>query len=566
MASPLDKLFGTRVAGVRVWSVSLKIIAIFTLFLLVSNFTSNSINLLFNRASQLKMAKELLVKDLKEFYNFTENQFDLYSLEKDLPKAVALLEKKAGRDLTKRLSLMAGVKPDGSLLFQSVHDGRLTGFDDEKALRQMESARASDTSEGFLTFEAEGRSYFGVYKYNANWNCFLLRAEENTEFYRESTLIFWKVTGIILLITLLCTAVGVYLLSDILRFVSSITRSIMLMTKSQKMELIDLKGAVNDEITYLGMAFNSLSSSIDNLVDIFRRFVSRDVALRAYAERQIQLDGEPKDLAILFSDIKGFTTMTEALGTDIIKLLNLHYDKAIHAIFQNDGIIGSIIGDAILAVYGAVNSAGQKSMQSVLSAYQIIEVARQLRLKMIERQEELVKTQGPLSAAQQLVFQAVLIEVGVGIDGGEVFYGNIGSNERMTNTVIGDNVNSAARLEGLTRVYKVPVICSEYIKNDIEKNCPDHGLRFLILDKVQVKGKTTGKLVYWPIFEKDLDEAQREQLPRFEEAIGLYLKGQWAKANKLFSGLDLPPAPMFKERTTGKAPVKWNGIWEMKTK
>ncbi|MBN8218967.1 MAG: adenylate/guanylate cyclase domain-containing protein [Spirochaetes bacterium] len=566
MAPLLDKIIGTRVAGVRVWSISLKIIAIFTLFLLVSNFTTNSINLLFNRASLLKMAKELLVKDLKEFYNFSENQFDLYSLEKDLPKAVSLLEKKAGRDLTKRYSMMAGVKPDGSLLFQSVHDGRLTGFDDEKALRHMESARASDTSEGFLTFEAEGRSYFGVYKYNANWNCFLLRAEEEGEFYRDSTIIFWKVTILILIITLLCTAVGVYLLSDILRFVRAITQSIMVMTKSQKMELIDLKGAVNDEITYLGMAFNSLSSSIDNLVDIFRRFVSRDVALRAYAERQISLDGEPKDLAILFSDIKGFTTMTEALGTDIIKLLNLHYDKAIHAIFQNDGIIGSIIGDAILAVYGAVNSPGQKSMQSIQSAYQIIEVARQLRLKMIERQEELVKHQGPLTPAQQLVFKAVLIEVGVGIDGGEVFYGNIGSNERMTNTVIGDNVNSAARLEGLTRVYKVPVICSEYIKKDIEKNCPDHGIRFLILDMVQVKGKTTGKLVYWPVLEKDLDDAQREQLPKFEEAIGLYLKGQWAKANKIFATLDLPPAPMFKERTLGKAPAKWNGIWEMKTK
>jgi class 3 adenylate cyclase len=270
---------------------------------------------------------------------------------------------------------------------------------------------------------------------------------------------------------------------------------------------------------------------------------------------------------VLFSDIKGFTTMTETLGTDIIKLLNLHYDRAIHHIFQNDGIIGSIIGDAILAVYGAVRDPkANKSFAAVKSAYEICDVARQLRVRMHERREEMIKVQGNLSPEQEKVYQAVLIEVGVGIDGGQVFYGNIGSNERMTNTVIGDNVNSAARLEGLTRIYKVPVIASDFVCQDIEANVPGHGLTFIRLDRVQVKGKTTGKDVYWPIFEADLDDNQRGQIANFQKALELYLKGQWPQAHKIFSTLTLAPAPLFTERTTGKAPKDWNGIWEMKTK
>ena len=82
---------------------------------------------------------------------------------------------------------------------------------------------------------------------------------------------------------------------------------------------------------------------------------------------------------------------------------------------------------------------------------------------MIERRAEIEQTRN-LTEAEERVFKAVLLDVGVGIDGGTVFYGNIGSDEHMTNTVIGDNVNSASRLEGLTRVYHLPVIVSDFIR------------------------------------------------------------------------------------------------------
>ena len=231
---------------------------------------------------------------------------------------------------------------------------------------------------------------------------------------------------------------------------------------------MDLEGAPNDDVTYLGVAFNSLSNTIDNLMSIFKKFVARDVATKAYREGEIRLEGAKRNLTILFTDIKSFTFMTETLGTDIIKLLNLHYDKAISHIHDHNGDIGSIIGDALLAVFGTVESkSGNKSLQAVHAAYKIHEVAASLRKEMYNRREKILKQRGNLTEEEERVFKAVLLEVGVGLDGGEVFYGNIGSNERMVNTVIGDNVNSSARLEGLTRFYRVPVIVSEYVKDEV---------------------------------------------------------------------------------------------------
>ena len=119
----------------------------------------------------------------------------------------------------------------------------------------------------------------------------------------------------------------------------------MTMVESQQLEIIDLKGAPNDDITYLGVAFNTLSSTINTLVTIFRKFVNEDIAIQAYREKEVKLEGTQRELTILFSDIKSFTFITETLGPDIIKLLNLHYDKSIREIVKYDGVIGSIIGD-----------------------------------------------------------------------------------------------------------------------------------------------------------------------------------------------------------------------------
>ena len=159
------------------------------------------------------------------------------------------------------------------------------------------------------------------------------------------------------------------------------------------------------------------------------------------------------------------------------------------------------------------------------------------------------------------------MDIGVGIDGGTVFYGNIGSDEHMTNTVIGDNVNSASRLEGVTRVYHLPIVVSEYIMDDVKDKSDRY--KFYEIDTIQVKGKTKGKKIFFPL---DTDnEAQRALVPQFEiyeEALQAYYSGDWKNARKLFKTVKMEVADVFMERmgARGNAPDKWRGIWTMTTK
>ena len=566
MSTLIDRVFGQKIRGVRVVPLVLKIVLIVTVLLLVSNFVTNYVNLMLNRGELLKQMNQLLVKDLKELTIFASNQFQVFSFNNDLQGAVASIQESALKELTGRKSLALGVKADGSLMFQSSKTVKVDRFDDSAVLAAFVKSKSSASPEGSILFTLNRDRYIGVFKYNENWDTFIVRAEELHEFYQPSWSIFRTIALIIIGLTLVCTVLGIFLIRHMLRFIGLITQGIMDMQASQNLELVNLKGAPNDDITFLGVALNSTTSTIDNLLNIFRKFVTTDIARKAYREREIRLEGARRELTILFSDIRGFTTMTEALGTDIIRLLNLHYDKAIRHIQQNGGIVGSIIGDALLAVYGTLDGFGaNKSFLALRSAYEVQEVAAALREEMTGRREEIVRRNGVLSSIDEKIYRAVLLEVGVGIDGGEVFYGTLGSYDRMTNTVIGDNVNSASRLEALTRLYKVPVIVSEYVRGEVEKDHDDY--LFLEIDRVQVRGKTEGKRIYWPILREKMEEDLRKDCGLFSEGLAHYYGGDWPAAHERFARCSLAVADVFRERTRATtAPKGWDGIWAMTTK
>jgi len=513
---------------------------------------------------------QLLIKDLKGLYEYSNNQHEIYKYDKNLTKSLKSIERKGKHELKSQKGIFLGVQADGKIQFQSSHLKRYEKFGNKDVLTKMNSNRLKKDSQmmqDFISFEFNDEEYYGIYKYNARWQTYILRAEELDEFESESRQIFINISLLILAITIFVMVIGVYILKYILRYVDIISSAIMKMLETQQLEVIDLKRATNDDITYLGMAFNSLSSTVDNLISIFRKFANRDIVVKAYRDREVKLEGTKMDLTILFTDIKSFTFITETLGNDIIKLLNLHYDKAIREILNYDGVIGSIIGDALLAVFGVMDdNYTNKSYQAVLAAYKQHEVANSLQDRMSAIRDDLIEKYGKLTEDEEKVYKAVLLEIGVGIDGGEVFYGTLGSYVRMTNTVIGDSVNAASRLEGLTREYHVPVICSEYVKIDIETNVANHGIEFVEIDIVMVKGKTQGKRVYWPVFERDIDKAMRRSINQFLSGLALYYEGDWPAAGKKFKASKLPVAEVFFERTLGKCPKNWKGIWEMKTK
>ncbi len=562
-------VFGARIGGVRIFPIATKIVLVYVLFILLSNFSSHYISLMLYRSELVKQARQLLVRDLKDAYTFANTQYEIFHFSGNRDQALRRIEEKALLDFKHRKSLLLGLARDGRIEINAARTAKPAAFTDAASLAAMRPGQAATENEGFISFSLGGEKYFGVYKHNPSWDMLLVRAEEFGEFNEDSNRIFRTISVLIVVITIACAAIGVFIINYVLRFVRLITADIMRMTREHRIGLIDMHGSQADDVTFMGMAFNSLAGIIGTMMNIFQKFTNKDIVLKAYEEKRVRLEGSRRELTCLFSDIKSFTYMTEVLGTDIITLLNLHYTSAIGIILRNDGIIGSIIGDALLAVYGVFGeeSARMKSYQAVVSGYKTHEVAAEIRAKMQRIRDDIVEKNGKLTPLEEKVYKAVLIEVGVGIDGGHVFYGNIGSYERMTNTVIGDTVNSASRLEGLNRVYHAPVICSEYVVNDIKANVPDHGLEFFELDLVKVKGKTEGKRVFWPIFKKDITPAMRADLRHYSAGLKLYYAGKWKQAHARFRQCSLPAAAVFLERTGhGTCPKNWKGIWTMETK
>lgn len=547
--------------------ISVKILIIFIFLLLLSNFTTNFLTLHLSQRQITDLTNQLMVNQLKETYITAGNQYQIYSYSKNKDETIEALKKSVSNGFTQPHSVAFAMDRTGKMLFFCCPDSRYKAesFSDKTVLNELNKNFDQKIDQGSVVFDIGHGEYYGVYKYHNDWGCYFVRAESRHDSQREMYRVIGITGGIILLLTVAFLFLGLFMFNKVFENIKSITDSLYDMQQRQQLEVINIDDAPNDDITYLAASFNSLSVSVNNLLTTFQKFVSKDVVNKAYSNHAISLEGMQRELTILFSDIKSFTYRTETLGNEIIDVLNVHYNKVIHAVHESTGVIGSIIGDAILAIFGTELSNAEKSVKSIEAAWAITNVTAELREKMKERRK-LIEKKRRLTAAEDRVYKAVLLDIGVGVDGGTVFYGNIGSDEHMANTVIGDNVNSASRLEGLTRVYHLPVIVSEYIKKEAESITDKY--KFFEIDTVQVKGKTKGKKVFFPL-DTTIENAEDfiKEFETFEEGLAAYYKGDWKSARKSFKNADLEVSKIFLERMGLKsAPAKWSGIWEMTTK
>ncbi len=547
--------------------ISAKILAIFIVLILLSNFMTNLLSINLSQKQKNVLTNQLLVNQLKEMYITAGNQYQIYSYSKNKDECLEALKKSVSSSFTQDNSCAMAFDRTGKILFfSSNRAGRtLDLFKDKETLEKLNADFDAGINQGSVTFDFGDGEFFGIYKYHNDWNCYFVRAESRADNQREMYTVIGITAAIILALTVVFVFLGTFMLNKVFVNIKGITKSLYDMQQRQQLEVINIDDAPNDDITYLAASFNALSVSVNNLLTTFQKFVSKDVVNKAYSNHAITLEGNQRELTMLFSDIKSFTYRTETLGNDIIDVLNVHYNKVIHAVHQSNGVVGSIIGDAILAVFGTETSSAEKSIKSIESAWEITNVTAELREKMAARRKEIEKKR-KLTASELRVYEAVLLDIGVGIDGGTVFYGNIGSDEHMANTVIGDKVNSASRLEGLTRVYHLPVIVSDYIKKEAESISKRY--KFYEIDTVQVKGKTEGKKIYYPIdtFVQG-SAALSEKFEIYEGGLKAYYKGDWSKARKMFKQADMEVCEVFLERMGRKsAPAKWSGIWTMTTK
>ena len=268
----------------------------------------------------------------------------------------------------------------------------------------------------------------------------------------------------------------------------------------------------------------------------------------------LNLGGEEREMSVMFSDVAGFTTISENLSAqELVELLNEYLTAMTDIVIANNGIIDKYEGDAIMAEWGA-------PIKSTNHAEMACKTAIEMQQKLVEMREDWSKRGLPPLLAR------------VGINTGNMVVGNMGSRDVFDYTVMGDNVNLASRLEGANKPYGTYIMISEATRLQVKDT-----IRTRELDLIRVKGKTKPVQVHEILgfLMEDLSEAKEECLVYYERGLEFYRQGKFMNAKREFSqALEFDPedgptqlylerSDFYNENNPGK---DWDGVFTMTTK
>jgi len=210
---------------------------------------------------------------------------------------------------------------------------------------------------------------------------------------------------------------------------------------------------------------------------LFAQYVSKDVlheVLHNYKDYLKTSAGQKVELTVLFSDIRGFTTISETTPPEkVVEMLNIHFSVMAGIILKHNGTIDKYIGDAIMAFWGAPVKMADHAEKAVLAAVEMLEGLKEVNKTLRERGFDQV------------------VKIGIGINTGEATIGNIGSEQKKNYTVVGDTVNLSSRLEGITKEFKTPLLFSEYTYEKIKSR-----IDCKLMGNVKVKGREQPVTIY----------------------------------------------------------------------
>jgi adenylate cyclase len=284
------------------------------------------------------------------------------------------------------------------------------------------------------------------------------------------------------------------------------------------------------------------------------RYMSKEVADQLLAAGEEELGGKDQKVSILFSDVRGFTTISEALGArETVSMLNEYFTEMVDVIFDHGGILDKYIGYAIMALFGAPFASPEDADNALVVANEMMIELAALNARRAKEDKR-------------------PIDIGVGISTGDVVVGNIGSTKRMEYTVIGDSVNLASRLESATKYYGSKILLSEYTVADLRKP----GL-LREIDLLRVKGKDQPVAVYESLGyrEAELSNGLGRMLDAYNRGLAAYRAREWKKGMEAFEAAlaaapDDGPSALYLERCRIYAErpplINWNGVWVMAEK
>ncbi|WP_420640450.1 CHASE2 domain-containing protein [Candidatus Leptofilum sp.] len=259
-----------------------------------------------------------------------------------------------------------------------------------------------------------------------------------------------------------------------------------------------------------GYVFESRTRSQMN--SLFGQYVPPDLVREmAHDPQHYSLASEKREMSVLFSDIRGFTSLSEGLEpVELSELMNQYLTPMTKVVHEARGTIDKYIGDAIMAFWGAPIEDDRHAYHAVLAGLHMLEALTAMNKRF--REENFPE-----------------IHIGVGINTGFMSVGNMGSEFRRAYTVLGDSVNLGSRLEGLTKVYGVGIIVSE----ETAAKAPE--FFYHELDKVRVKGKVEPVTIFEAIgLHEELDQEHLDRCMEFRNVVKLYREQNWKDAASMF--------------------------------
>jgi adenylate cyclase len=283
------------------------------------------------------------------------------------------------------------------------------------------------------------------------------------------------------------------------------------------------------------------------------RYMSKAVMDELLEGGNAALGGVNREVSVLFSDIRGFTTMSERLGArETVAMLNDYFTDMVDVVFAHNGILDKYIGDMIMAVFGSVRSRQDDAANAVMVGSRMMMALRELNLR-------------------RAVVGQEQINIGIGISTGDVVAGSIGSPKRLEYTVIGDRVNLAERLQNANKYYGTGVLMCE--TTAARMRTP---VRMRDLDLIRVRGMQR-PVSLCEVLEHHTAESfphMDEVIFAFAEAVAHYRDRNWGQARRLFSeALKANPADrpssLYLERCEiyrqTPPPADWDGVWSLKS-
>lgn len=282
------------------------------------------------------------------------------------------------------------------------------------------------------------------------------------------------------------------------------------------------------------------------------RYMSKEVADQLLSAGEDELGGKEQKVTVMFSDVRSFTSIAEALGPrETVSLLNDYFTEMVDVIFRHDGILDKYIGDGIMALYGSPFLGPNDADNALAAADEMMQRLAELNARRAEKGD-------------------VPLDIGIGFSTGPTVIGNIGSIRRMEYTVIGDTVNLASRLEGATKQYGAKILLSEATVRDLKRPAT---LREV--DLIRVKGKDRPVAVYESLGYRAHEPGLPALLELFASGLEAYRSRDWAEATRAFEGaLELYPddqlSATYRERCALLAATPpdddWDGVWNLTEK